>query len=361
MRTSYRQDMRLLGNRARVVWAVVLVAVVLYLPTVLEDRMIFGYVLSDAQTLGIGLPQMNFALIAIIAAVALNVLVGYTGLLSMGHAAFFAIGAMTAAILDVQHGAPFEVVVLGAGVAGALVGAFFGLPSLRLRGLYLLLSTLALHFIAAYIFLQYQTKNYGPAGISFEAPSMLGYVLDEDRKWFFFLVVMAALTLLICRNLFSMREGRSFVALRDHDVAAGSLGIFVGGQRIKAFAFTSFIVSAAGALYAYYLGTVSSDVYTLDFVINYFAIIIIGGMGSLTGAVLGALLWQLLPQVLETMSNEVDPTTPVVGDLLGQYQGQTVSLILGVLVILILLFKPVGLNGIWLGIKRGVTRWPYSS
>jgi branched-chain amino acid transport system permease protein len=111
----------------------------------------------------------------------------------------------------------------------------------------------------------------------------------------------------------------------------------------------------------YYLGHTTSDAYTLEFVINYFAIIIIGGMGSLLGSVLGAILWTLLPQVLQTLSTSVDPTTPVVGNLLQNYQGQMVGVILGLLIILIMVFKPSGLNGIWLDLRRGVTRWPYSS
>lgn len=361
MRTTYRQELRLLSTRTRIGWALVLGAVLLYLPTVLENRTILGYALSDTQLLGVGLPQINFALIAIMGAVALNLLVGYTGLLSMGHAAFFAIGAMVAAILSVQHGVSFPIVILAAGVVGGLVGAFFGLPSLRLRGLYLLLSTLGLHFITLYVFLRYQTDNYGPAGISFTSPSLFGLQLDNDRTWYFLLVVAAGVVLLVSRNLLSSRQGRAMVAVRDHDIAAGAIGIHVGKHRIKTFALTSFMVSALGALYVFYLGTASYDTYTLDFVIGYFAMIIIGGMGSLTGAVLGALLWQLTPQILETLSTSVDPGTPLVGDMLGRYQGQTVSLLLGVLVIVILMFKPTGLNGIWLDVKRGVTRWPYSS
>lgn len=361
MRTTYRQDLRLLSTRARIGWALILGAVLLYLPSVLENRTLFGMALTDTQLLGIGLPQLNFALIAIMGAVALNLLVGYTGLLSMGHAAFFAIGAMVAAILSVQHDVPFPVVVLVSGTVGALVGAFFGLPSLRLKGLYLLLSTLGLHFITIYVFMRYQVDNYGPAGITFEPPSLFGLALDDDRTWYFLLVALAAIVLLVSRNLLASRQGRAMIAVRDHDIAAGSLGIHVGKHRIKTFALTSFMVSAVGSLYVYYLGTASYDSYTLDFVIGYFAMIIIGGMGSLTGAVLGALLWQLTPQILETLSTSVDPTTPLLGDMLGRYQGQTVSLVLGVLVIVILMFKPAGLNGIWLDVKRGVTRWPYSS
>jgi len=119
--------------------------------------------------------------------------------------------------------------------------------------------------------------------------------------------------------------------------------------------------SACGALYVYYLGSTSSDAYTLEFVIAYFAIIIIGGMGSLLGPVLGAIIWTLLPQVLSTAATSVDPSTPVIGNLLQTYQGQTVGLILGLLIILIMVFKPAGLNGMWLDLRRGVSRWPYSS
>ena len=361
MYTGYRREMRLFRTRGRIVWTLIGLAFLLYIPSVLINRSVFGYGLTDNQLLGIGLAQVNFTLIAIVGATALNLLVGYTGLLSLGHAAFFSVGAIVAAVLDVQHSTPFIVVILAAGLAGALVGAFVGLPSLRLRGLYLLLSTFALHFIALYVFREYQTRNFGFSGISYTAPSLFGFNIDTDTRWYYLLLGAAALTLLTCRNLLSARSGRSLVAVRDHDVAAGSLGIPVGMQRIKSFAVSSFITSAIGALYVYYLGNTTSDAYTLEFVISYFAIIIIGGMGSLLGAVLGAIVWTLLPQVLSTMATSVDPTTPVIGNLLANYQGQMVGALLGLLVILIMILKPAGLNGLWLDIRRGVTRWPYSS
>jgi branched-chain amino acid transport system permease protein len=361
MRTSYRQEMRLLSSRTRIIWLLIGIAALLYLPSVLVNREIFGYALSNTQLLGVGLPQVNYALIAIMAAIALNLLVGYTGLLSLGHAAFFSVGAIVAAVLDVQHDLPFPLVILAAGLAGAAVGAFFGLPSLRLKGLYLLLSTFALHFIALFIFREYQNKNFGFSGISFEQPALFGITFDSEKKWYYLLAILTAVTLLVSRNLLAMRQGRSLVAIRDHDVAAGSLGIAVGRQRIKAFAVTSFMTAAVGALYVYYLGTTTYEAYTLEFVINYFAIIIIGGMGSLLGAVLGALVWILMPQALQTVAQSVDPNTVVIGSLLNNYQGQTVASLLGLLVIVIMIFKPGGLNGLWLDIKRGVAKWPYSS
>src|ERR1700712_361287 len=145
LRSNYKKEMRLLNGRARIVWALLVVAGLLYLPTALITRRIFGVQLTDVQLLGIGLPQINFALIAVMAAVALNLLIGFTGLISIGHAAFFAVGAITASVLS-NPKIPFLVVLLCAGIAGGLVGILVGLPALRLRGLYLLLSTLALHY-----------------------------------------------------------------------------------------------------------------------------------------------------------------------------------------------------------------------
>jgi branched-chain amino acid transport system permease protein len=168
-------------------------------------------------------------------------------------------------------------------------------------------------------------------------------------------------TLLLSKNLLRTREGRAFVAIRDHDIAAGSLGVNVAATKLKAFAYSSFIVSVAGALYAYNLGTATREIYTLDFVIEFYAMIIIGGMASLLGAVLGALLWQLLPGILDTISVETGGSTPVIGDLVEKYQAQTVSLVLGTLIILILIFKPEGLTGIWQAVKRAFVRWPYTT
>src|SRR3954447_8681945 len=212
MRTSYKQELRVLSTPGRMIWVVIAIAALLYLPSVLENQAFLGYGLTNTQLLGVGLPQVNYALIAIVAAIALNLLVGYTGLLSLGHAAFFSVGAIVAAVLDVQHSVPFPLVILAAGLAGAAVGAFFGLPSLRLRGLYLLLSTFALHFIALYVFREYQNRNFGFSGISFDAPSLFGLTFDSETKWYYLFVIAAVLTLLTSRNLLQMREGRSLVA-----------------------------------------------------------------------------------------------------------------------------------------------------
>lgn len=350
--TSYRQQLRVLPRRVPTwLWLVAAVGALIYLPTWVQD----------VAPLGIGLGDLDFALVWVMGSVALNLLVGYGGQLSMGHSAFLAIGAFGGGVLGVQAGLPFWLTVLGAGIMGAVCGVVVGLPSLRVRGLYLLLSTLALHFIVLYLFLRYQLDNFGAAGVPFDYPSLLGVTFDSDEKWYFLLLVCAAATILIVRNLLRTREGRALVAVRDSDIAAGAAGVNVSAIKLKAFAFSSFIVSFAGALYAYYLTNASVETYSLELVIGFYAMVIIGGMGSLLGSVLGALLWSFLPPVINTMSDQVDPTTPVLGNLLVENVDQFNVLIFGVVIILILIFKPSGLNGMWQSIRRSVRRWPYTS
>jgi branched-chain amino acid transport system permease protein len=356
---SYRQERRLFKKPSHYVVLVIAVALLILLPQIMTTRSIFGIPLTDAQLLGIGQSQINLVLISIMGAVALNLLVGYTGLISLGHAAFFAVGAAAAGYFGVQLHLPFLLVLLLAGVAGAVVGLLIGLPSLRLKGLYLMLATLALHFVVLYLFLQYQLKFFTPAGISYLPPSIGPININSDGAWYWLLLIFAALLLFGLRNFMRTRQGRSFIAVRDHDIAAASLGMNVPMVRLRAFAVSSFIVAVVGALFAYNIGNVADGSFTLDFVIGYFAMIIIGGMGSTTGAVFGAILWVLLPQVLQTASVQVSPDTPFIGPILSTYQGQIVSIILGILIILILRFKPGGLNGYWQALKGMVQQWPY--
>lgn len=317
--------------------------------------------LGQGSILGLGLSQINLALIAIMAAVALNLLVGYTGLISLGHAAFFAVGAMTAGILGTQLGVPFPVVLMAGTLTGALVGTVVGLPSLRLRGLFLMLATLALHFIALFIFTRYMLANFGPSGVFYAAPSIAGLEIGTDEYWYFVLLAFAVGAVVVARNLVRSRYGRALVAVRDHDIAAASLGINVTRTRLVAFAVSSSLVTVAGVLYAYYLGLMTNETFTLPFVVGYFAMIIIGGMSSIGGAVVGAIAWQFLPQVVETLSIELAGASPALSDAVAKYQGQIVSIILGLLIVLILRYRPGGLVGLWAGARSAVRNWPYSN
>lgn len=360
--STYRQDNRLIQTNARWAWLVGLVAALLYLPHMLVTHEFFGLPLSNNAVLGVSLNQVNVALISIIAAVALNVLTGYTGLISVGNAGFFALGAGMGAFFNIQHHQPFLLVLLVSAVAGALVGVIVGLPSLRVRGLYLLLATLAFQQIAAYLFLKYQKANFGEVGALFTPPTVVAnWDLSTDTRWYFFLLVLTALTIIGAKNLLRTRQGRALVAVRDQDVAAASAGINVAMVKLKVFALTSAVITVAGAMYTWYLGVAQSDIFSIGFAITFVAMIIIGGLGSVNGAVLGALLYTLLPQVIKTISGNIGPDAPGIGSLLSTHAPQLNDIILGLLIVLIVIFKPDGLNGIWVSTKRFFVRWPYTS
>jgi branched-chain amino acid transport system permease protein len=362
LNSTYRRDNRLIQSKTRWFWLVVLVAGLLYLPDVLVNREIFGISVTNTQLLGVGLTQINTTLIMMIAAIALNVLTGYTGLISVGNAGFFALGAGVGAFLGMQHQVPFLLILVFSAISGALVGVIVGVPSLRVRGLYLLLATLAFQQIANWVFLRYQKANYGEVGVLFTPPNLIGdFALDTDKRWFYFLIVLVAFTVIGSLNLLRSREGRALVAIRDQDIAAASAGINVPMVKLKVFGLTSAVITVAGTLYAYYLGVAEAGIYSIAFAIQFVAIIIIGGLGSITGAVLGTLVLELLPQVIDTTSKAIGEDAPLIGGLLADYPAQVNDIVLGLVIILIVIFKPGGLNAIWLSLKRFFLRWPYTS
>lgn len=322
------------------------IAVLCYLPVLLTDRTIFGIRLSNMQLLNLGLTQINLMLIAMLGALSLNYLTGCAGLISIGHAAFYAVGAMTAAVTGSQWGWPFPLVLLSAGLAGAGAGLLAGLPSLRVRGLYFVLSTFALHYIVVFAFLEYQFKFFDVVGVPYKEPSLGPVALNSPIRWYFFLLPLVALVYWGLRNTMQTREGRAMMAMRDHELATTSVGVDVRILRLKAFAFSSAIASMAGALYAYYLTNVTSEVFGIHFAIQFIAMIIIGGMGSLAGSLVGAALWLLLPSIITGFASQAGDSTGLVRILLVDHKAQLVQVIFGTMVILLLIFAPDGIAGI---------------
>ncbi len=321
-------------------------AALLYLPTLLTERAIFGVRLSNMQLLNLGLTQINLMLIAMLGALSLNYLTGCAGLISIGHAAFYAAGAMAAAVFGTQLGLPFPLVLLASGLAGAAVGVLAGLPSLRVQGLYFVLSTMAVHYLVNFVFLEYQFRVFDVVGIPYATPSLFGFELNTPMRWYFFLLALVALTYVGLSNTLRSREGRALLAMRDHERAAMSAGVDVRVLRIKAFGLTSAIAGVAGALYAYYLSNATSESFGISFAIQFIAMIIIGGMGSLKGALIGAAVWLLLPSVIAGFAAEIGRGPGILGSLLGEHRAQFVQLIFGLLVIVLLIFAPRGLAGL---------------
>ena len=314
-----------------------------YLPVVLTDRAIFGVRLSNMQLLGLGLTQINLMLITMLGALSLNYLTGCAGLISIGHAAFYATGAMTAAIVGTQWGWPFPLALLAAALAGALVGVLAGLPSLRVRGLYFVLSTLAVHHVVEYAFLEYQFKFFDVVGVSYNVAALGPVELKTPMRWYFFLLPLVVLVYLGLRNSLRTREGRVMMAMRDHELAATAVGADVRILRLKAFAFSSAIAAMAGALYAYFLTNVTSETFGISFAIQFIAMIIIGGLGSLPGSLMGAALWLLLPSIISGFASLAGDSTGLARLLLVENKPQLVQVIFGLLIIALLIFAPGGM------------------
>jgi len=237
--------------------------------------------------------------LACIGALSLMVLTGFAGQVSLGHAGLIAAGAFTTGILVKEFALPVFLTIPVAAVSGMALGLVFGLPSLRLRGLYLAVSTLALYFAVIYLGGEYETKRGFSTGILIEPPSIFGYRLTDGRGWYALLLAALVLIFWMARNLLRGRTGRAWGAIRGNETVAAALGVNVPRAKLMAFVFSSAITAVGGALFASYRGFVSVDAFPLMLSVQYVAMIIIGGMGSLVGAILGAVFVTVLPYAIE--------------------------------------------------------------
>jgi branched-chain amino acid transport system permease protein len=292
--------------------------------------------------------------LASVGALSLMLLTGYAGQISLGHAGLIAAGAFTTGILAREIHAPFWITLPASAVTGIVLGFVFGLPSLRLRGLYLAVSTLALHFVVIYLGGEYETKRGFSTGIIVDPPSLLGFRLSGGRFWYFTLLAAATISLLICLNLLRSRSGRAFRAVHARETVAEALGISIAGYKLLAFVISSSMTSVAGCLFAYYRGFVSIEAFDLFLTIQYVAMIIIGGMGSLLGALLGAAFVTLFPYAIETLLHLLPNVEKLAGDIFAVNYAS-----FGVVMILFLIFEPLGLVGIWHRLQNYFLLWPF--
>jgi branched-chain amino acid transport system permease protein len=338
-RTSYARDLRLVDTRTQITGIVALVAIVAAFP------FFAGPFLLDLA---------NQFFLAVVGAVALMLLTGVAGLVSLGHAGLLAAGAFTAGILYKEVGAPIWVTVPAAAVTGAILGIVFGLPSLRLRGLYLAVSTLALHFVVVYAGHEYETKRGFSTGILIDPPIIAGFVLDDARVWYGVLLAAAVTSVLVALNLLRAKTGRAWRAIHDHETVAAGLGINVPLYKLAAFVVSSTMTAVAGALFAYYRGFVSVEAFSLFLSIQYVAMVIIGGMGSILGAVLGAAFVTLFPYLIEASMGAL-PNADRYSSLIYAVNYAAFGLVM----VLFLVFEPLGLVGIWRRIRDWIVLWPY--
>jgi branched-chain amino acid transport system permease protein len=303
---------------------------------------------------------INLVLISIVGALGLNILVGYTGQISIGHAAFMSVGAYTAANLAVRAGLPFWITLPAGGLMAALVGAVVGIPSLRIKGLYLAIATLAGQLIIEWIINHVPWISGGTqASIQVPRPSLFGYELKTQGELYFFLLFFTLIAIVAALNLVRSRIGRAFVATRDQDIAAEIIGIDIFRYKLIAFAISSFYAGVCGVLYTYYFGIANYEQFQLGVSIEYLAMIIIGGLGSVLGSILGAAFVALLPLVIRTVMESVGGYFFAANEMSTVVSSMRL-VIFGVLIIVFLVLEPEGLNRLWRNIRNYFRVWPFS-
>ncbi len=346
LKTDYGAELGLFKTWSSRVGVVVAFVLVLFLPQ------IFGPFPMNVTTI---------IFLTLPGAIALNLLQGVAGQVSAGNAAFLGIGAIVTCFLVYKFpGISFLVVLPLAGLVAGTVGAFVALPALRVRGLYLLISTLALHFIIVYLILVYQIKTVGEAGWTIPSPVIPGVMtIEKPINWYYFLGFFALLSMMVMANIMRTRVGRAWIAVRDGDIAAEIVGVNVMRAKIDAFVISSFIIGVQGALFAYYTVVVQNTLFTFDLAILYISIVIIGGMGSTFGTVLGTILVIGFPYFLQVVAAQLPPDS-YVAHLLVLHIFDIQNIGYGLMIMGFLLFAPYGLVQLWRRIVSVFTLWPFS-
>ena len=303
---------------------------------------------------------VNLVSISIVGALGLNILVGYTGQISIGHGAFMSVGAYTAANFAVRLGFPFWLSLPLGGLMAAAVGAVVGIPSLRIKGLYLAIATLAGQLIIEWTINHVTFISGGvQASIEVPRPELFGYKIASQRQMYFFLLIFVVLALVATLNLVRSRIGRAFIAIRDHDIAAEIIGINIFRYKLLAFAISSFYAGVTGVLYTYYLGIANYEQYQITTSIDYLAMIIIGGLGSVLGSVFGAIFVTLLPILIRFAMEAFG------GLLFSEAAVRNIIpnlrlILFGMLIIFFLVVEPEGLNRLWRNIRSYFRVWPFA-
>jgi branched-chain amino acid transport system permease protein len=345
-KTSYAADMALFPLPvAR--WTVAAIAVIFLL---LVPLIFSPYLMT----------LLNLVLIAVVGAIGLDILVGYTGQISVGHGAFMSVGAYTAANLVVRLGLPFWAAIPAGGVMAALIGIVVGIPSLRIKGIYLAVATLAAQFIIEWTINHVTWISGGiEASIQVPPPSVFGVKLVTPYELYFFLLFFAVLAIVATLNLMRSRIGRAFIAVRDQDIAAEIIGINIFRYKLYAFAISSFYAGVTGVLYTYYYGIANYEQFGIDVSINYLAMIIIGGLGSVLGAIFGATFITILPEAVRIFLKHYGSMVFSQDTVLRNVPNLQLILF-GGLIIFFLVVEPEGLNRLWRNIRNYFRIWPFS-
>jgi branched-chain amino acid transport system permease protein len=337
---TYASDEAVFRTPAVRGWMLALAAGALLFPFVAGD-----YLLYLANLMGV----------LALAALGLNVLVGLTGQISLGHAAFMGVGGYVAAILAARLGVPFWLAIPAGGVAACVAGMVVGVPSLRIKGLYLAIATLAAQVIFEWAFTNWESVTGGIRGVNVPPARLLGFAFDDDRRIYFLILAAVAVHYGLAANLRRSRWGRAFVAVRDRDIAAEIVGVNIFRTKILAFMVSSYYAGIAGGLFAFFSKVVTPENFPLSLSIQFLAIVVVGGLGSIPGTVLGTVFMTMVPEVLKLATGLARAVWPDAQNYLFPLR----DVVFGALIVLFLIFEPHGLAEVWNRVKRFFALWPF--
>jgi branched-chain amino acid transport system permease protein len=355
-KTAYEQDIRLFRDGTTAVWYALLTVIVLALPSLLS-RYYIG--------------EITWVFIYGICGVSLMVLVGYTGLISLGHAAFLGIGAYAHAYL-LQHGLPWVASVAIAVLITTACGVIVGLPALRMTGIYLAIATLAFAVIIQEVFTRWESVTGGFAGMAVDKPMIFGVRFNDEASFYYLCAALLGLTILLTKNLLRSPTGRAWVAIRDSEIAAQSMGVHLALYKSVAFAYSAALMGLAGALFAHKIAYLAPDIFSILFSIQMLLLVIVGGLGSLQGAVFGAIFVALLPPIIAILRDSIPASMVSIaratgigligtaGRGIGEFLKKpgVEAGIFGLILVLVILVEPSGMYGRWTKIKLFFSTFP---
>jgi branched-chain amino acid transport system permease protein len=339
---SYAQDMAIIRTKTQ--WVILFAFLVFLFTCPLYSS---GRILTILTIIGI----------TVISVHGLNILTGYCGQISMGHAGFMAVGGYVSGILCAKLGWSFWAALPTAGLAAGLVGLIFGLPSLRIKGFYLIMATIAAHFIIIWLILQLFGITGGADGLAVPRPEIGGFVFKSKASYFYLVMVIACLATFLAKNLVRTRAGRAFIAIRDNDLAAEVMGVNLWAYKLLAFFIGCVFAGVAGSLLVHYISFASVDQFPFMNSVWYLGMLIVGGMGSTAGAIFGAVSLKLLDELVTILGPAIAAIFPAIA----AQAAASLSLIMrGLVIILFLIFEPRGLHHWWERIKGYYRLWPFS-
>jgi branched-chain amino acid transport system permease protein len=355
-KTSYNQDIRIFRDKVAGFWYGLLAVVVLVLPLLMDD-----YYVGES----------TWVFIYGICGISLMVLVGYTGLVSLGHAAFLGIGAYAHAFF-IMHGMPWVVAMALAVCITTACGLIVGLPALRMTGIYLTIATLAFSVIIQEVFSRWESVTHGFAGMKVDKAVIFGFAFNSERSFYYLCLFFLVVVLWLTRNLLRAPTGRAWIAIRDSEIAAQSMGVNLSIYKSMAFAYSAAVMGLAGALFAHKIAFLAPDIFTILLSIQFLLLVIVGGLGSLHGAIFGAIFVALLPPLIailrdsipESMGELARSTGLAPLGMLGNAVGEFLKKpgveagIFGLILVLVILLEPLGMYGRWLKIKLFFSTFP---